>query len=65
MLNIMMEAELEGENPVNSTPISLTNHSYFNLAGHDSAEGINNQKMFLDADNFTPYDENCIPTRVL
>ena len=38
-LKIEMGASLaEGE--TKSTPISLCNHSYFNLAGHDAAEGI-------------------------
>jgi aldose 1-epimerase len=57
-----MEGVLKGGK---STPIALTNHSYFNLAGHDSKEGITNQIIEIDADYFTPTNEDCIPTRKL
>lgn len=43
------------------TPISLTNHSYFNLSGHNSGE-IYNHEFYLNADRFTPVDIDLIPT---
>lgn len=47
------------------TIINLTNHSYFNLDGHDSGS-ILNQKVWIDADGYTETDEALIPTgRVL
>jgi aldose 1-epimerase len=41
------------------TPVNLTNHSYFNLAGHGD---ILNHELMLAADFFTPSDETSIPT---
>ena len=46
-----------------STPISLTNHSYFNLDGHDSSEGISEHVLSMKADRFTVNDGQAIPTR--
>lgn len=43
------------------TIANFTNHAYFNLAGHDSGD-VFKQKLWLDADNFTPADETSIPT---
>ena len=43
------------------TPLSLTNHCYFNLGGHDSG-GIAGQKLQIFADCITPIDETLIPT---
>lgn len=41
------------------TPVNLTNHSYFNLAG---AGDILGHELMLAADYYTPSDANLIPT---
>ncbi len=41
------------------TVINMTNHSYFNLAGKGDILG---HKLKINADAFTPTDENSIPT---
>jgi len=43
------------------TPVNLTNHCYFNLAGHD-AGSISNHKMQIFSHKITPIDETLIPT---
>ena len=42
------------------TVFNPTNHSYFNLAGHNSGSAVN-QLVWIDADCFTPTDEVSIP----
>lgn len=43
------------------TVANFTNHSYFNLAGHDGGEVLN-QEVWLNAKTYTPADEVSIPT---
>ena len=43
-----------------TTPINLTNHSYFNLGGK-KAGNILNHELYLNADQYAPADESLIP----
>ena len=47
--------------PDQDTIMNLTNHSFFNMDGHDSGS-ILEQEVWIDADAFTPTYQNLIPT---
>jgi aldose 1-epimerase len=43
------------------TLCNMTNHSYFNLAGHDSGV-VDEQVLQINGDFYTPNDSECMPT---
>jgi aldose 1-epimerase len=55
---LKLEYEATTDKP---TPVNLTNHSYFNLAGAGNGDNLSHV-MMLNADRFLPVDKTLIPT---
>lgn len=61
-LNDENEIQIEYKaSPDMDTLLNMTNHSYFNLDGHD-AGSVLRQKVWIDADVYTEADAESIPT---
>lgn len=68
-LSVKVEYTLTSQNEVmisynaetdKATPVNLTNHAFFNLAGEANGT-INNHLLTINADYFTPVDSTLIP----
>ncbi|XP_042358057.1 aldose 1-epimerase [Plectropomus leopardus] len=55
-----LTAEYQGRS-TKTTPINLTNHSYFNLAGQGAAD-IYDHQVSISAQSYLPVDDTSIPT---
>ncbi|KAL0342349.1 UNVERIFIED_CONTAM: Aldose 1-epimerase [Sesamum calycinum] len=56
-----MRLDMEGVPENKPTPISLAQHTYWNLAGHDSGS-ILDHTIQIWANHITPVDQNTVPT---
>ncbi len=54
-----LRIEYTGESD-KDTILNLTNHSYFNLSGHDS-KGILSHELYINSKSFTPVNSELIP----
>lgn len=64
ILRLQMGAKLlENDKNSLSTPINLAQHSYFNLASHNSPQGILDHRLTLPSLAYTPTDATSIPTK--
>jgi len=45
-----------------STPVNMTNHSYFNLSGHKNWGDLSDHNVTVFAEHYTPVSEALIPT---
>lgn len=61
-LNVSNELRIDySATTTKATPLNLTSHSYFNLAGHNSGTVLE-QQLALFADSYLPVDDTLIPT---
>ncbi|KAL0415736.1 UNVERIFIED_CONTAM: Aldose 1-epimerase [Sesamum latifolium] len=56
-----MRLDMEGVPENKATPISLAQHTYWNLSGHDSGS-ILDHTIQIWANHITPVDQNTVPT---
>ncbi|KAG8388044.1 hypothetical protein BUALT_Bualt02G0084200 [Buddleja alternifolia] len=61
LVNTTLKLDMEGVSKNKPTPISLAQHTYWNLAGHNSGT-ILDHTIQIWANHLTPVDQNIIPT---
>jgi galactose mutarotase-like enzyme len=62
-ITLKMTAELADESEGKSCPINLTNHTYFNLGGHDNPNRILDHEMTLYTQDYCELDSFSVPTK--